>query len=90
MEVVDYVFIPIRILADKIKKWLKGDKIMLKEFFQGFLIGLIVFSWFIFGCCLGTYFAFETHVLLGLLAIVINASVFLGLISLTTHLIHKE
>lgn len=63
---------------------------MLKEFFQGFLIGLVVFSWFIFGCCLGTYFAFETHVILGLLSIVINASVCIGLINLATHLIHKE
>jgi hypothetical protein len=60
---------------------------MLKEFFKGFLIGLIVFSWFIFGCCLGTYFAFEAHALLGLFAIVINISVFLGFISLVAHLI---
>lgn len=63
---------------------------MIKEFLRGFLIGIIVFSWFIFGCCLGTYFAFETHALLGLLSIVINASVLLGLISISTHLIHKE
>lgn len=63
---------------------------MIKEFLRGFLIGLIVFSWFIFGCFIGTYFAFETHVLLGLLSIVINASVLLGLISISTHLIYKE
>lgn len=63
---------------------------MLKEFLKAFLIGLIVFSWFIFGCFVGTYFAFEAHVLLGLLAIVINASVLLGLISISIHLIYKE
>lgn len=62
---------------------------MLKEFLKGFGIGLIIFSWFIFGCCLGTYFSFETHVILGLLAIVINVSVLLGLISLAIYLIYK-
>jgi hypothetical protein len=68
----------------------EGDKIMLKEFLRGFLVGLIIFSWFIFGCCPGTYFTFRIHVILGLLAIVINASVLIGLISLATHLIYKE
>lgn len=63
---------------------------MLKEFLKGFFVGLIVFTWFIFGCIIGTYFAFVTHVLLGLLAIVINASVLLGLISLATHLVYES
>jgi hypothetical protein len=29
MEVVDYAFISIRILADKIEEWLEGDKLMI-------------------------------------------------------------
>lgn len=63
---------------------------MLKEFFKGFLIGFIVIGWFIFGCCFGTYFAFGIHAYLGLLALVINASVLLGFICLASHLVFKE